>query len=52
MRKVEDYRKHAEECRQLARVTALPEQRDQLLKMAETWDALADERERQSGRTH
>ena len=48
MRKVEDYRKHAEECRQLARVTAQPEQPDQLLKM----DALADERERQSNRTH
>jgi hypothetical protein len=50
MQKVEDYRRHAEECRTLARgVTG--EQREQLLKMAETWDALAVERSRQNSLT-
>jgi hypothetical protein len=47
MQKVEDYRRHAEECRTLARgVTG--DQREQFLKMAETWDALATERSRQN----
>ena len=48
MRKVADYRKHAEECRAMARSTAHGEQREQLLKMAATWDSLAQERERRS----
>ena len=48
MRKLQDYRQHAEECRAIARKTASPEQREQLLKMAETWDALASERERRN----
>ena len=43
---VVDYRKHAEECRALARQMKGAEQRDQLLKMAGTWDALATQRER------
>jgi hypothetical protein len=44
MRKTADYRKHAEECRMLARTAAKGEQRDQLLVMAQTWDRLAQER--------
>ncbi len=38
---------HAEECRQLARKTAPGEHRDQLLNMAQTWEALATERDRE-----
>jgi hypothetical protein len=44
MRKVEDYMKHAQECRTLARNMAPGEQRDQLLNMAQTWELLAQER--------
>ena len=47
MRKIQDYKKHAEECRQLARKTAPGEHRDQLLNMAQTWEALATERDRE-----
>ena len=38
-----EYRRHAEECRTLARGVQ-GEQRDQLLGMAATWDNLAAER--------
>ena len=44
MRKVEDYRRHAEECRAMARNTTNAEQRQGLLRMAETWDGLAADR--------
>ena len=47
MRKIQDYLKHAEECRLLARKTAPGEHRDQLLNMAQTWEALAAERDRE-----
>jgi hypothetical protein len=48
MHKASDYRRNAEECRKLARAMGAPdEQRDQLLRMAETWEALAAEREKQ-----
>ena len=47
MRKIEDYRKHAEECRQLARRASPGDHRDQLMNMAQTWDGLAEERVRQ-----
>jgi hypothetical protein len=40
-----EYRKHAEECRVLARQVPEGEQRDQLLEMARTWESLADTRE-------
>jgi hypothetical protein len=40
-----EYRKHAEECRVLARQVQDEEQRSQLLEMARTWDSLADTRE-------
>jgi hypothetical protein len=43
MKKASEYRKHAEECRVLAKGTQ-GEQRDQLLEMAATWDKLALER--------
>jgi hypothetical protein len=45
MKKVSDYRKHAEECRALARGMKQAEQREQLLAMAKTWDRLAEQRE-------
>ena len=47
MLKVADYRAHAEECRILARQSALPHIREELLRMAATWDDLADQRERE-----
>ena len=43
MKKTSDYRRHAEECRVLAKGIQ-GEQRDQLLEMAATWDKLALER--------
>lgn len=43
MQKASDYRKHAEECRALARGMN-GEYRDQLLATAVTWEKLADER--------
>jgi hypothetical protein len=46
MRKAADYRRHAEECRILARNMAPGEQRDLLLNMAQTWESLASDRER------
>ena len=46
MKKTEDYLKHAQECRGLAKQIESGQQRDQLLKMAETWEVLAAERER------
>jgi hypothetical protein len=44
MKKVEDYRAHAEECRAMARNTTNEEQRQGLVKMAETWESLASDR--------
>ena len=44
MKKASEYRRHGVECRELARRMAAGEQRDQLLNMADTWDALAAER--------
>jgi len=46
LNKLEDYRKHAAECREMAR-TALPSHRQQLVQMAETWEQLAIARKRQ-----
>jgi hypothetical protein len=46
MRKTSEYRHHRDECRALARKAENDEQRSQLLKMAEIWDKLAQERER------
>jgi hypothetical protein len=45
MRKVSEYREHADECLAMSRRIADPEQKKQLLDMAHTWTMLADERE-------
>jgi hypothetical protein len=45
VKKASEYRKHAEECRTLARQVPEGPQRDQLLEMARTWEALADDRD-------
>jgi hypothetical protein len=50
MSKVEEYRRHAEECRQLATKSSNEEARTQLLQMAETWEGLARDREEQIAR--
>ena len=44
MKKASEYRQHAEECRSLAKGLPVGDQRDQLLKMAETWETLAADR--------
>jgi hypothetical protein len=46
LKKVEDYLKHAAECRAMARTAASAHQQ-QLIQMAETWEQLADARKRQ-----
>ena len=46
MKKASEYRRHAEECRALALKAGTEEHRVQLLKMADTWASLAEERER------
>jgi hypothetical protein len=46
MKTAAEYRKHAEECRVLAKQMSDGDQRNQLLEMAKTWDNLALERER------
>ena len=45
MKKASDYRKHADECRALAKGMKHAEQREQLLAMAQTWEHLADQRD-------
>lgn len=45
MKKASEYRKHAEECRALAKQVPEGPQREQLLEMARTWDALANDRD-------
>jgi hypothetical protein len=44
MKKAEEYRHHAKECRALAKGLEAGEQREQLLTLAATWERLADER--------
>ena len=44
MKKASEYRKHADECRQMM-TAATGEQREMLEEMAKTWDGLADDRE-------
>ena len=46
MHKVQEYLRHAEECRELA-LTAPPTHRRQLEHMAVTWEQLAEMRKRQ-----
>jgi hypothetical protein len=46
MKTVYDYLRHADECEALAKTSISEEQRLMILKMAETWRMLADQRER------
>ena len=48
MKKVSEYLEHAAECRKMA-TRALPEHREMLLHMADTWEMLARDRERKMG---
>ena len=50
MKKVEDYRQHAVECRIMANRIRRPEDKDMLMKMAATWESLAVNRETQIAR--
>jgi hypothetical protein len=45
MKKAAEYRQHAAECRKLAAMMD-GDDRDQLLVMADTWEQLAEDRER------
>lgn len=47
----EQYKKNAEECRQLARHMIRPEDRAKLEKMAQAWEQLAEERTRSRDET-
>ena len=46
MRTAKGYRHHAEECRVLAARARTPEDREMILKMVETWEELAEAREK------
>jgi hypothetical protein len=50
MRKIEDYMRHAVECRRMANVASSEENREGLLEMARTWESLATQREHQLAR--
>jgi hypothetical protein len=45
LKKASEYYQHARECHEMATRTSDPEQRAMLLKMAETWQGLAKNRE-------
>jgi len=45
MKQAEEYRKHAAECRRLARFAVVGKEREQLLDLAKTWESLATDRE-------
>jgi hypothetical protein len=47
VKKASEYRKHADECRQMM-TAATGEQRAMLEEMARTWDSLAGDRERRA----
>lgn len=47
MRKVEDYLKHADECRAMLSRSRTDDERKMLINMAETWESLAKERAQQ-----
>jgi hypothetical protein len=50
MKKIEDYRRHAEECRLMANRARLPVEKAMLLNMANTWDSLAVDRQTRNDR--
>jgi hypothetical protein len=52
MRTVAEYRRHAEECRRLARHTAAPEDRRALEELADTWEMLANLRDQDLENRH
>lgn len=54
MKKAAEYREYAAQCRALAAQMDRAEHREQLVKMAETWETMAEQREallRDSNRT-
>jgi hypothetical protein len=50
MKKVEDYRRHAAECRTMANRTRRPEDKGMLMNMAAAWESLAVNRETEIAR--
>jgi hypothetical protein len=52
MKKVGEYRAHADECRQMAKRSHTSAERDMLLNMASTWDSLAASRAAEIARHH
>jgi hypothetical protein len=44
MQKIDDYQRHAQQCRDLAAKMDVPEVREQLLIMAKLWEDIAAER--------
>ena len=44
MRKVEDYQRHAEECRLMLRQATTDEHKQMLQRMIDTWESLARDR--------
>lgn len=50
MRKASEYRQHAADCRALAAKMEHAGERDLLMRMAATWDEMANERERKTQR--
>jgi hypothetical protein len=46
MKTIEEYRRHAEECRALAQKARSPDERKAILAIAMSWDKLAGDRER------
>jgi hypothetical protein len=51
MAKADEYRKHAQECRILAKGMKTAAEREQLLRMADAWERFAAERERLDARS-
>jgi hypothetical protein len=47
VKEVEEYRRHARECAELAEIVSSPDNRKMLLNMAYAWDVLARRREEQ-----
>jgi hypothetical protein len=50
MKKVEDYRQHAQECRLLGSRARSPDESAMLMDMADTWESLAADRAAQIAR--
>jgi hypothetical protein len=50
MKTAQDYRRYADECRELARRAKSGEERDAILAIADSWERLAGERERKIGK--